>query len=171
MWSMYTCPTSKRYFFTIYQFHIEWGEENHFQYHDAGRYSTNEMSWSTRGLSHAKSIRILSNFEWKISRGLYENMSPWLSESLLIHFSVWNTIPTHVFIAKVPLKELFGLKWLWTSIHGAIQQRGAVEACWAHNSEVGRSKLLAATILFSSSSYLMQPTERKINRYIFWSQL
>ena len=24
------------------------------------------------------------------------------------------------------------------------KQRGAVEACWAHNSEVGRSKLLAA---------------------------
>ena len=28
------------------------------------------------------------------------------------------------------------------------KQRGAVEACWAHNSEVGRSKLLAASLSF-----------------------
>ncbi len=31
----------------------------------------------------------------------------------------------------------------------AYKQRGAVEACWAHNSEVGRSKLLAAMFFVS----------------------
>jgi hypothetical protein len=31
------------------------------------------------------------------------------------------------------------------------KQRGAVEACWAHNSEVGRSKLFAAKFLLNNS--------------------
>ncbi len=30
-----------------------------------------------------------------------------------------------------------------------VEQRGAVEACWAHNPEVGGSKPLAAKIVFA----------------------
>ena len=35
-----------------------------------------------------------------------------------------------------------------TRVNMNDKQRGAVEACWAHNSEVGRSKLLAASLSF-----------------------
>uniref|UniRef100_A0A915Q6G4 Uncharacterized protein n=1 Tax=Setaria digitata TaxID=48799 RepID=A0A915Q6G4_9BILA len=33
-----------------------------------------------------------------------------------------------------------------------IEQRGAVEACWAHNPEVGGSKPLAAKVEMSSTA-------------------
>ena len=37
--------------------------------------------------------------------------------------------------------------------YGLNKQRGAVEACWAHNSEVGRSKLFAANFYFCTHTY------------------
>ena len=39
-------------------------------------------------------------------------------------------------------------EWYFICRKDICQQRGAVEACWAHNSEVGRSKLLAASFPF-----------------------
>jgi hypothetical protein len=45
----------------------------------------------------------------------------------------------------------------------AYKQRGAVEACWAHNSEVGRSKLLAAMFPFSCFYFINIAQYKKKN--------
>ena len=47
------------------------------------------------------------------------------------------------------------------------KQRGAVEACWAHNSEVGRSKLPAA-IFFLLQSFLFYHL-KSVMQYIVMS--
>ena len=45
-----------------------------------------------------------------------------------------------------------------------MKQSGAVEACWAHNSEVGRSKLPSANLI-------SMKLKEKFNQHIFFFNL
>ena len=52
--------------------------------------------------------------------------------------------------------ELSQIQRLVLTLLAAVEQSGAVEACWAHNPEVRRSKLRSAKYIFQTFSHSLE---------------